>query len=138
MFQILSFFPILLFFHCIFIFNFKKWLGPLGTYYASLTVLFFISLFIFNEILSILINGNYYFIDFGKWFFCLDLIDSHLIFCFDLLSLLAALLVAILTSLALSFGVEYMYREAFINRLLYLLNLFATSVIFFFFVTIFF
>lgn len=35
--------------------------------------------------------------------------------------------------LALYFGVEYMYREAFINRLLYLLNLFATSVIFLFF-----
>jgi len=34
---------------------------------------------------------------------------------------------------ALYFGVEYMYREAFINRLLYLLNLFATSVIFLFF-----
>jgi NADH-quinone oxidoreductase subunit L len=34
---------------------------------------------------------------------------------------------------ALHFGVEYMYREAFINRLLYLLNLFATSVIFLFF-----
>ena len=29
--------------------------------------------------------------------------------------------------------IEYMYREAFINRLLYLLNLFATSVIFLFF-----
>jgi len=34
---------------------------------------------------------------------------------------------------AIYFGVEYMYREAFINRLLYLLNLFATSVIFLFF-----
>lgn len=34
---------------------------------------------------------------------------------------------------ALYFGVEYMFREAFINRLLYLLNLFATSVIFLFY-----
>lgn len=34
---------------------------------------------------------------------------------------------------ALYFGSEYMYREAFINRLLYLLNLFATSVIFLFY-----
>jgi len=34
---------------------------------------------------------------------------------------------------ALYFGVEYMYREAFINRLLYLLNLFATSVVFLFY-----
>jgi len=34
---------------------------------------------------------------------------------------------------ALYFGVEYMYREAFVNRLLYLLNLFATSVVFLFY-----
>lgn len=47
--------------------------------------------------------------------------------------MIAAALVLTLTSLALYFGVEYMYRDAFINRLLYLLNLFATSVIFLFF-----
>jgi len=39
----------------------------------------------------------------------------------------------VLTIFALYFGVEYMYREAFINRLLYLLNLFATSVVFLFY-----
>jgi NADH-quinone oxidoreductase subunit L len=49
------------------------------------------------------------------------------------LALICAILVLTLTSLALYFGIEYMYREAFINRLLYLLNLFATSVIFLFF-----
>lgn len=38
-----------------------------------------------------------------------------------------------LTTFALYFGIEYMYREAFINRLLYLLNMFATSVVFLFF-----
>jgi formate hydrogenlyase subunit 3/multisubunit Na+/H+ antiporter MnhD subunit len=50
-----------------------------------------------------------------------------------LLGVIAAFLVATLTALALTFGVEYMYREAFINRLLYLLNLFATSVFLLFF-----
>ena len=64
---------------------------------------------------------------------CLDIIDSHLVFCIDSLALVAASLVLLLTSFALYFGVEYMYREAFINRLLYLLNLFATSVVFLFF-----
>lgn len=63
----------------------------------------------------------------------MDLIDSHITFCVDSLSLVSAILVSFLTSFALYFGVEYMYREAFINRLLYLLNLFATSVIFLFF-----
>lgn len=86
-----------------------------------------------NELYLILLNGNYFFIDFGRWFFCLDIIDSHLVFCIDTLALISACLVMTLTSLALYFGIEYMYREAFINRLLYLLNLFATSVIFLFF-----
>ena len=47
----------------------------------------------------------------------------------DSLALVASTLVLTLTSFALYFGVEYMYREAFINRLLYLLNMFATSVV---------
>jgi len=75
----------------------------------------------------------YFYIDFGRWFFCLDLIDSNLIFCVDGLAIIASILVMFLTTFALYFGVEYMYREAFINRLLYLLNLFATSVVFLFY-----
>lgn len=86
-----------------------------------------------NELYLILIYGSYYYVDFGRWFFCLDIVDSHLVFCIDSLALTAAILVLTLTMFALYFGVEYMYREAFINRLLYLLNLFATSVIFLFF-----
>ena len=54
-------------------------------------------------------------------------------FCVDSLALIGAMLVLILTALALYFGVEYMYRDAFINRLLYLLNMFATSVVLLFF-----
>ena len=61
------------------------------------------------------------------------MIRSHFVFCIDSLALTAASLVLTLTMFALYFGVEYMYREAFINRLLYLLNLFATSVLFLFF-----
>ena len=131
--NLVSFFPVLLFLHCLFIFIFKKWLGPAGTFYCSLFILLFSSLLALNELVLILINGNYFYIDFGRWFFCLDLIDSHLVFCVDSLALIVSTLVLILTSLALYFGVEYMYRDAFINRLLYLLNLFATSVIFLFF-----
>ena len=61
------------------------------------------------------------------------MIDSHLVFCVDSLALVSSILVLTLTMFALYFGVEYMYREAFINRLLYLLNLFATSVVFLFY-----
>lgn len=128
-----SFFPVLLVLHCLFIFLFKKWLGPVGTFYSSLGIFSVCLVLTLNELYLILLHGNYYYIDFGRWFLCLDLIDSHLVFCIDSLALTAASLVLTLTMFALYFGVEYMYREAFINRLLYLLNLFATSVLFLFF-----
>ena len=32
------FFPIFLILHCIFIFLFKRWLGPLGTFYGSVSI----------------------------------------------------------------------------------------------------
>jgi NADH-quinone oxidoreductase subunit L len=93
----------------------------------------FVLFFSLSELYQILLHGNYTFVDFGRGFFCLYLIDSHLVFCIDSLSLVASALVLTLTMFALYFGVEYMYREAFINRLLYLLNLFATSVVFLFY-----
>jgi NADH-quinone oxidoreductase subunit L len=128
-----SFAPIALIMHCLFIFLFKRWLGPIGTFYASLLSFSFVLLCSLNELYQILLHGNYVYVDFGRWFFCLDLIDSHLVFCIDSLSLVSSALVLTLTMFALYFGVEYMYREAFINRLLYLLNLFATSVVFLFY-----
>lgn len=116
-----------------FIFLFKRWLGPIGTFYSALLVFSIVILLNINELYCTLVHGTYYYVDFGRWFFCLDLIDSHLLFCVDSLALVASVLVLILTNFALYFGVEYMYREAFINRLLYLLNLFATSVVLLFF-----
>ena len=131
--NLFSFFPIFLILHCLFIFLFKKWIGPIGTFYSSIIMFTICLLLALNELYMMLIYGSYYYVDFGRWFFCLDLIDSHLVFCIDSLALTCASLVLTLTMFALYFGVEYMYREAFINRLLYLLNLFATSVIFLFF-----
>ena len=128
-----SFAPFILVIHCLFIFLFKRWLGPVGTFYASVLSFSFVLLCSLNELYSVLIHGNYFFVDFGRWFFCLDLIDSHFVFCVDSLALVSSSLVLTLTMFALYFGVEYMYREAFINRLLYLLNLFATSVVFLFY-----
>ena len=119
--------------HCCFIFLFNRWLGPIGTFYSAIMTFSFALFLSLNELYLTLVHGNYYYVDFGRWFFCLDLVDSHLVFCIDSLALVSASLVLTLTMFALYFGVEYMYREAFINRLLYLLNLFATSVIFLFF-----
>ena len=42
---------------------------------------------------------------------------------------MSSILVLVLTILALYFGSEYMFREYFLNRLFYLLNMFAVSVI---------
>lgn len=131
--NVFSFAPNFLILHCLFIFLFKKWIGPIGTFYGAVITFSVIIFLNVNELFQILTHGTYYYVDFGRWFFCLDLIDSHLVFCIDSLALIASILVLILTIFALYFGVEYMYREAFINRLLYLLNLFATSVIFLFF-----
>lgn len=128
-----AFSPFLLILHCLFIFLFKRWLGPVGTFYGSLISFSTTLLLSINELYLSLKNGTYTFIDFGRWFYCIDLIDSHLVFCIDNLALVASILVLTLTMFALYFGVEYMYREAFINRLLYLLNLFATSVVFLFY-----
>lgn len=131
--SLFSFAPAILILHCLFIFLFKRWLGPVGTFYASILSFSLVLVCSLNELYNLLIHGNYIFVDFGRWFFCLDLIDSHLVFCVDNLALVSSSLVMTLTMFALYFGVEYMYREAFINRLLYLLNLFATSVVFLFY-----
>lgn len=131
--NLFSFAPLLLVLHCLFIFLFKRWLGPIGTFYGSIMTFSTVLLMSINELYYVLQNGTYTFVDFGRWFYCLDMIDSHLVFCIDSLALVASILVLTLTMFALYFGVEYMYREAFINRLLYLLNLFATSVVFLFY-----
>lgn len=131
--NLISFAPIFLIFHCLFIFLFKRWLGPIGTFYGSILTFSLVLLLTLNELYFVLLSGTYFFVDFGRWFFCLDLVDIHLVFCIDILALISSSLVLTLTMFALYFGVEYMYREAFINRLLYLLNLFATSVIFLFY-----
>ena len=131
--SLLSFAPSLLVLHCLFIFLFKRWIGPIGTFYGSIISFSLVLVFSLNELYQILVHGHYTFVDFGRWFYCLDMVDSHLVFCIDSLALVASVLVLTLTMFALYFGVEYMYREAFINRLLYLLNLFATSVVFLFY-----
>lgn len=133
LYSIFSFAPVILIIHCLFIFLFKKWIGPIGTFYSSIVSFSLVLVVSIFEIYSSLMSGSYFFVDFGRWFFCLDVIDSHLTFCIDTLALISSSLVLTLTMFALYFGVEYMYREAFINRLLYLLNLFATSVIFLFY-----
>jgi len=121
--------PLILILNGFFIYFFRKWLGPLGIFFLSFITLI-VTLFLTTLTLYFqLTDGSFIFFDFGRWFFLLDLIDSHLIFICDNLSLISMILVLFLALFANYFGSEYMYREAFINRLLYLLYMFVTSVI---------
>jgi len=100
-----------------------------SSFNISLVFILLLTSLIFQHIYSV-----YWFIDLGRIFFFYDLIDTSLVLMSDSLSLIAAAMVLFLTLFAQYFGVEYMYREAFIIRLVYLLNFFATSVVFLFFV----
>lgn len=101
--------------------------------FSSLILISVLFLFIF-QLIFILKYNIYLYLDLGRFLFLLDLLDTNLVFIVDTLSLLSGILVVFLTLFAQYFGIEYMYREAFITRLVYLLNLFATSVVFLFFV----
>ena len=120
--------PILLT-HCSFLLVFKKWLGPQGSFYLTLILFSLTLLTSFADLHNLLSTGTYYYFDGGVFLNITLSIDSCLLFCVDTLSLVCTQLVLFLTMFALYFGVEYMNREAHINRLLYLLILFATSVI---------
>lgn len=126
--------PFILLLNCINLFFFRKWLGPKGLFYTSTFALILTLLTSVTLLIDQLVNSYYVYLDLGRWFFVLDILDSNLVFVSDNLSLITAVLVVFLTIFAQYFGVEYMYREAFIIRLVYLLNMFATSVVFLFFV----
>ena len=124
----------LLVLNCFFLIFFKKWLGPLGLFYTSIIVF---SVTILNNVILIYFNlnsGSFIFLDLGRWFFSIDILSSNLIMCFDNLALLLSIIVLILSIIAQVFGIEYMAREIFISRLIYLLKLFSTSVLFLFIV----
>ena len=115
--------------HCSFLLTFKKWLGPQGSFYLTLLVFGLSLIYSFFDLYGLLVTGTYYYFDGGVFMNITLSIDSCLLFCVDTLAIICTQLVLFLTMFALYFGVEYMNREAHINRLLYLLILFATSVI---------
>lgn len=64
--NLFSFPPMLLIIHCLNIFLFKRWLGPIGTFYGSLITFFSVLFLSLNELYFILLNGTYYFVDLGR------------------------------------------------------------------------
>jgi len=66
LFSFVSFAPLALILHCLFIFLFKRWLGPVGTFFASALSFGLVLFLSFIEMYQVLIYGNYTFIDFGR------------------------------------------------------------------------
>ena len=66
LFTLISFMPAALVIHCLFIFLFKRWLGPIGTFYASVIVFLSTLLVSVNELYYVLLHGNYFYLDFGR------------------------------------------------------------------------
>jgi NADH:ubiquinone oxidoreductase subunit 5 (subunit L)/multisubunit Na+/H+ antiporter MnhA subunit len=120
---------VILILNSLFIVLFKKWLGSVGIFYSSITSLTVFIIMTTKALINNVTTGSFITVDLGRWVIINNLIDVNFVFCFDNLTLILSLMVAFLTMLAQFFGVEYMAREAFINRLVYLLNLFASSVI---------
>lgn len=128
------FMPFILVINCCFIYAFRKWLGPFGIFFLSGTANILTILILVLSLYTQTVDNCFWFFDLGRFFFCYDILDSYMVFVVDNLSLTLGVLVLSLTLFAQFFGVEYMYREAFIMRLVYLLNFFSTSVVFLFFV----
>lgn len=128
-----SFYPTIMILFAIMLFFARKIIGPVGTFYSVCVISIILLILSFLRFFLCLLTGVYFYLDLGRWFFCLDLIDSHLIFCGDIVSFICSFLVISLSAISMYFGIEYMQREAFIMRLLYLLYMFAVSVILLFF-----
>lgn len=97
-----------------------------------LLCIFTLTISLFLTILEFFCNMSlniYHYLDLGTFVIIDGLIESKFLFTFDLLSYICSFLVILLTILAQLFGIEYMYREAFITRLSYLLNMFSSAVI---------
>lgn len=120
---------VILILNSLFIVLFKKWLGSVGIFYSSVSSLVVFIIMTSLTLINNITTGSFIVVDLGRWVIVNNLIDINFLFCFDNLTLVLSIMVAFLTMLAQFFGVEYMAREAFINRLVYLLNLFASSVI---------
>ena len=91
---------------------------------------------LFYMIMFIRLNkeNSFLFLDFGYWLLIDDIVDSHILLVYDPLSIIFSLLVLVLAVFVQFFSLEYMYRDAYLTRLLYLLQFFIFSVLFLFLV----
>lgn len=111
---------------------FCKYLNPEITLLVALCSTISAFWIVLIEFTNILVRGSFLYVDFGCLFRMTESIDCHLTFCFDSLAMLLSALVLVLTNFAILFGIEYMNREAFLSRVVYLLVAFATMVVFLF------
>ena len=109
--------------------TFRNELSVKGNFLLCLTTLIICLLLTVLEFFCNMSLNIYHHLDLGTFVIIDGLIESKFLFTFDMLSYICSFLVILLTILAQLFGIEYMYREAFITRLSYLLNMFSSAVI---------
>nr|Q5DUY0.1 RecName: Full=NADH-ubiquinone oxidoreductase chain 5; AltName: Full=NADH dehydrogenase subunit 5 [Nyctotherus ovalis]CAI38858.1 NADH dehydrogenase subunit 5 [Nyctotherus ovalis] len=112
----------------IFAFFYHGYLGTRGIFYLSEMIIMGILIF---SIVTLYYNLKYHLaldIILGELALSNEVIFTNII-TFDILSILGVLLVATLTAIILTFGVEYMLREAFAYNVLATLVLFSASII---------
>lgn len=109
-------------------FIYSRYLGTRGLFYSSEFILsslfmFSISLLKWNLKYHLALNINL-----GKIYISDNFIFDNII-TFDLLSLIGIILITFLTSIVITFGIEYMTREAFAYNVISTLMLFSSSIV---------
>lgn len=121
--------PPFLIFSCITSLLLVSYMGPRVAYEFAMFAIINACITTSHELVRAYTTNKYTVVNYGRICNIGDSVEFNLIFLADELTLILSLVVMILTALALTFGVEYMTREAFITRVLYLLMCFATSVV---------
>lgn len=123
----------ILFFYLVFnLFIYFFWgsVGVRGVFFINAVTIVILIIQLICFIIKILVTGVKYTFLFGDFLLHDDFITSfamHL----DLLSALGAVTVLVLTALVLTFGVEYLSREAFMYNVIVILCAFSSSIVWF-------
>ena len=72
--------PLLLLLNCFFISIYREWLGAYGTYVSFIITCILTIVLLFTETDSFYNTSSYSFVDFGRYFYAVDLVDSHFVF----------------------------------------------------------
>ena len=125
--------PIILFINAILLVISSFYIGPFTLYKITLHFYIFILFDLFNSYIYVITHDVILFFSLGRLYFITDLLDIHILFCVDILSISCSGLVLILGLFTLNFSVEYMFRENQLNYVFSFLTLFIATITLLFF-----